>query len=171
MTIKCIAFDCFGTVFDLQGVSRAEIKAYSDHVNAEDFTPFNFPNAWWDLKLHADSGVAINRLLNDGFACVAMSNGSVDLIKHVSANGGVTWTHIVDLIAHGVYKPHTEAYYAIEKQTGYKPEETLMVTANPTFGDIEGAAAIGMQSQVIRHPGTPLTIIELAEKLEAQRKA
>jgi hypothetical protein len=45
-----------------------------------------------------------------------------------------------------------------------KPEETLMVTANPTFGDIEGAAAIGMPSQVIRH-GYPNTVIELAEML------
>jgi hypothetical protein len=40
-----------------------------------------------------------------------------------------------------------------------------MVTANPTFGDIEGAKAIGMQSQVIRH-SYPNTIIELAEMLQ-----
>jgi hypothetical protein len=43
----------------------------------------------------------------------------------------------------------------------------MMVTANPTFGDIEGSAAIGMQSQVIRH-GYSNTIIELAEMMNGK---
>jgi hypothetical protein len=50
-------------------------------------------------------------------------------------------------------------------ETAIFPRETLMVTSNPTFGDIEGSAAIGMPSQVIRH-GYPNTIIELAEMLK-----
>jgi hypothetical protein len=40
-----------------------------------------------------------------------------------------------------------------------------MVTANKDFGDIEASLALGMQAQLIRHPGTPATIIELAESL------
>jgi FMN phosphatase YigB (HAD superfamily) len=100
-----------------------------------------------------------------GFSCVTLSNGSSNLLRYVSRQNGILWDFIIDLVTHRVYKPHVDAYRTVEKQLGFAPSETLMVTANPTFGDIEGAAAIGMQSQVIRQPGMPQTIIELAEKL------
>jgi len=164
--IKCIAFDCFGTVFDMAGVSREEIAAYAKHVKRDDFSPYKFPVSWLSLKLHPDAAIGIRMLQNDGFTCVALSNGTLYLLSRVSQCGGVIWDHIVDLATHRVYKPHIDAYRTIEKDLGFKPENTLMVTANPTFGDIEGAAAIGMQSQVIRQPGKIQTIIELAELLQ-----
>jgi len=162
--IKCIAFDCFGTVFDMSGVSRDEIKAYVDHVRRKDFSPFDFPQSWWNLKSHPDAEEGVKRLQRSGFTCVAMSNGSRELIEVNSASGFIFWDTVIDLVRRRVYKPHIDAYRMIEKQAGFKPAETLMVTANPTFGDIEGSAAIGMPSQVIRH-GYPNTIIELAEML------
>lgn len=162
--LKVIAFDCFGTVFQMEGVSREEIKAYVDHVRKNDFSPFAFPQSWWDLKLHPDAEQGIKAIQDQGLKAIAMSNGSADLLKAVSENGGVHWDHIVDFAAHEVYKPHVDAYRTVEKDLGVKPEHTLMVTANPGFGDIEGSAAIGMPSQVIRH-GYPDTIIELAEML------
>lgn len=165
MTIKCIAFDCFGTVFDMSGVSREEIKAYVNHVRKADFTLFNFPNSWWKLKAHADAADGIRQLQEAGFSCVTLSNGSANLLRYVSRQNGILWDFIIDLVRYQVYKPHIDAYRTVEKQLGFKPAETLMVTANPTFGDIEGAAAIGMQSQVIRQPGAPQTIIELAATL------
>jgi 2-haloalkanoic acid dehalogenase type II len=163
--IKCIAFDCFGTVFDMSGVSRDEIKAYVDHVRKYDFTPFKFPDSWWQLKAHADAAEGIRRLQDAWFSCVTLSNGSSSLLRYVSRQNGILWDSIIDPVTHRVYKPHLDAYRTVEKQLGFAPAETLMVTANPTFGDIEGAAAIGMQSQVIRQPGMPQTIIELAENL------
>lgn len=162
--IECIAFDCFGTVFDMSGISIEEIKQYSDHVHKDDFTPFDFPQSWWKLRAHKDASCGIIQLQRLGYRCVALSNGSPQLIKAVSAANLIEWDHIIDLVSHQVYKPHVDAYRMIEKDLGYKPEDTLMVTANPTFGDIEGAAEIGMQSQVIRH-GYPNSIIELAELL------
>ena len=65
--ITCVAFDCFGTVFDMSGVSREEIKAYVSHVRKNDFTPFLFPPSWWELKLHPDSAAGIARLQAKGF--------------------------------------------------------------------------------------------------------
>lgn len=162
--IKCIAFDCFGTVFDMSGVSRDEIKEYVNHVRKNDFTPFEFPKSWWELKTHPDSAEGIKRLQHAGYQCITLSNGDAGLIWRASRKAGIEWNYVTDLRAERVYKPNIEAYRTVERLLGYKPEETLMVTANPTFGDIEGSAAIGMQSQVIRHTGTPLTIIELAEK-------
>ncbi len=165
IVIKCIAFDCFGTVFDMSTVSREEIAAYVEHVRKADFSPFEFPRSWWDLKAHPDAAEGIKRLQDTGFSCVALSNGDAGLIWRASKRKNpIAWNYVFDLRAEKVYKPNIEAYRLVEKLLGYKPEDCLMVTANPTFGDIEGEAAVGMQSQVIRH-GYPNTIIELAEML------
>jgi HAD superfamily hydrolase (TIGR01493 family) len=163
--IRCVAFDCFGTVFDMSGVHNDEIYNYVNHVRRDDFTPFTFPDSWWYLKAHTDSAEGIRRLQSVGLVCVALSNGSRQLINHISLANTIEWNHIVSLIAHRVYKPHRDAYLTIQADLGIVPSETLLVTANPSFGDIEGAAAVGMQSQVIRH-GHPNTIIELAEMLK-----
>lgn len=166
--IKCIAFDCFGTVFDMTGVPREEIKAYVNHVRRNDFSPYQFPDSWYTLKAHRDAARGIFLLRWAGYRCVVLSNGSWESLSELSRCNGILWDHIVDLVEHRVYKPHVDAYRTIEKDLGIPPEETLMVTANPTFGDIEGAAAVGMRSQVIRQPGTPQTIIELAAVLASE---
>ena len=162
--IRCVAFDCFGTVFDMSGIRREEIADYVAHVKRDDFSQYDFPKAWWWLEPHPDAESGIKMLQNAGFVCVALSNGSVPLVRHSSARFGVRWDVIIDLAAHKIYKPRVGAYRTVEMATGIPPAETLMVTANPGFGDIEGAAAIGMPSQVIRH-GRPETIVELAEML------
>lgn len=162
--MRCIAFDCFGTVFDMASVPREEIAAYVRHVRKNDFTPYTFPDSWWELKAHSDSAEGIAKLRDAGFKCVTLSNGSANLLQTVSQANGIEWDAVIDLAFYRVYKPHVDAYRTVEKAVGFKPAETLMVTANPTFGDIEGSAAIGMPSQVIRH-GHPNTIVELAEKL------
>jgi HAD superfamily hydrolase (TIGR01493 family) len=165
--IKCVAFDCFGTVFDMSSVSRDEIKAYVKHVNKNDFSPFSFPDSWWDLKAHPDAKEGIKALQSSGFVCLTLSNGSPELLSTISLRSGIDWDHIIDLASYCVYKPHKNAYATVYAETAFYPRETLMVTANPTFGDIEGAAAIGMPSQVIRH-GYPNTVIELAEMLRKE---
>lgn len=161
--LKAIAFDCFGTVFDMEPIPREEIAAYVSHVRSQNFEPYQFPKGWYDLLPHKDSAYGIILLQEAGFKCVALSNGSKDLIQHISVTENIHWDHIVDLVAHRVYKPHLDAYRTVEKDLGIPAHKTLMVTANPTFGDLEGSAAVGMRSCVIREFGTPNNIIELAE--------
>lgn len=168
--IKCLAFDCFGTVFDMAGVSQDEIRDYVRHVRQNDFTPYNFPDSWWNLQLHHDAATGIKLLQQDGFVCSTLSNGDAKLLRHVSERGGIYWDHIVDLAAHKVYKPHLDAYKTVQKDLGFLPEETMMVTANPTFGDVEGASALGMFPQVIRQEeGDIKDIIDLANFLRRGR--
>lgn len=162
--IKCVAFDCFGTVFDMSGISKQEISDYVKHVKSENFTPYNFPDSWYNLKAHLDSAKGISLLQEMGIYCIALSNGSFDLIQKISEENNIKWDFIINLVKHRVYKPNPDAYITVEIDTGFKPEQTLMVTANPTFGDIEGSELIGMKSQVIRH-GPPDTIIDLANLL------
>lgn len=162
--IRCIAFDCFGTVFDMSKIPRQEIAAYVAHVRNYKFVPYAFPGGWYDLKSHPDSKEGIEMLRGGGYSCVTLSNGDHDLICKLSQSNGIVWDKIIDLAEHKVYKPAIQAYRTVEIETGFLPPETLMVTANPTFGDIEGADAIGMQSRVIRN-GYPETIVQLAKLL------
>lgn len=162
--IKLIAFDLFGTVFDMDGVPREEIAAYVEHVRRNDFSPYVFPQAWSNLTCHDDAAPGIELLQYYGYQCVTLSNCDEDLAWEISFRDGITWNRLIDLSQHRVYKPHVDAYRTIEKDTGVLPEDCLMVTANPTFGDIEGAAAIGMQSAVIRGEEIP-TIVDLANWL------
>lgn len=161
-TIQCVAFDCFGTLFDMTDVPRPEIAEYVRHVNKNDFSPYKFPESWWNLKPHPDVVDGIRYLQQSGYFCATLSNGGADLLGHISGACGIGWDFIVDLISYGVYKPHVDAYRTVEKMTGFKPSETLMVTANPTFGDIEGSALVGMESVLIRH-GYPDTVLDLVD--------
>ena len=161
---------CFGTVFSMEGVSREEVRSYVDHVNKSSFTKYKFPQSWWEIKPHPDASKGIRMLQTSGFTCVTLSNGDAELLEHVSESGGIQWDRIIDLASHRVYKPHTGAYRTVQKETGFAPEETLMVTANPAFGDIEGSRSIGMNSIAIRQSEGPLDICELAAHLIEEQK-
>lgn len=163
--IKCIAFDCFGTLFDMSGVPKDEISDYARHVRQEMFIPYTFPEHWYRLPSHPDVAEGVRRLRKNHF-CVALSNGPRDLITLAACRNDFSFDHVIDLLDWRVYKPHRAAYMTVFAETKFKPEQTLMVTANPTFGDVEGAEYIGMRSKVIRH-GYPNTVIELADLLGA----
>jgi FMN phosphatase YigB (HAD superfamily) len=125
---KCIIFDCFGTVFDMNQIPKAEISDYVSHVRQANFVPYAFPSGWYDIRPHLDSVDGISSLRTSGFMCVALSNGDKNLISHISTNNNIVWDHIVDLLEHKVYKPHVDAYRTVEKDLNVKPPECLMVT-------------------------------------------
>lgn len=164
---RVAAFDCFGTVFDASGLPRELVAAYVEHVNAENFSPFEFPQEWYELPAHPDSAEGIRRLRAGGIRCVTLSNGSKELLEALSNRAGIEWDAIIDLAAHRVYKPNQRAYRTVELETGATPGESLLVTANKTFGDVEGASSIGMGWILIRQPEEfwPASIVEFAELL------
>lgn len=164
MHLKCIAFDCFGTLFDMSQIPKHEIGNYVRHVTSHRFIPYVFPESWNSLQAFPDVAPGFEKLQSMGLKCVALSNADKHLIHGVARRSGFVWDHIVDLTEHRVYKPNVAAYRTVEADTGIAPEHCLMVTANPMFGDIEGSRAVGMSSQVVRH-GYPNTILELADML------
>jgi len=164
--IKALAFDCFGTVFDMMPIPNRDILSYVEHVRKADFAPYAFPASWLNLKAHEDSAEGIKMIQKLGIKCVALSNGSYELLGHISKQNGIEFDHIVNLAAHRVYKPHQAAYLTVQKDLGIDPGDTLMVTANPTFGDLEGAESVGMHACVIRHDLLHETIVDLAVTLK-----
>jgi HAD superfamily hydrolase (TIGR01493 family) len=169
MEPKVIAFDLFGTVFDLKDVPREEIRAYLKCCVSRPWRAQSLPKSWESLPVFEDSVEGINRLARK-YLVTTCSNGPVDTVRVAAEKAGlITWGY-TPLEQHFVYKPDPLAYLAVCARYDVNPDEVMMVTANPTFahfdfGDIQMAKAIGMQAQLIRNPGCPQTIIELAESL------
>lgn len=161
--IRCIAFDCFGTLFDVRTLPEGYVGNYVDHVYQNDFSPYSFPEEWYQLKAHPGVTDGMKALQEQGIKVVSLSNGGPDLISKLAEAAGFTFDHIVDLAAHKVYKPHLGAYTTVWADTGIAIDDTLMVTANPTFGDLSGAFAVGMTPVLLRQLGWPQTVFELSE--------
>lgn len=165
--IKAIAFDVFGTVFDLSAVPRDEVRAYVKHVHQESWQPLKLPASWATLPAHPDAAEGIAKL-RERFIVVTLSNGPLSLLMRLSKHNGISWDAIVPLEMYRIYKPDLRAYMYLPTLLGVERDEVCMVTANRTFGDLEGAAAVGMRAQLIRDGAeNPKDILELAERLDA----
>lgn len=167
MAKVALAFDCFGTVFDMTTFDRELIRDYVNHVRTKPTELYVFPQPWWEIKAHADSAAGIKKLQEAGIRCFAASNGSVQLIDSISVAAGILWNGITDFAKHGFYKPDVRAYTAITTQFGLNAKDVCIVTANRTFGDVEGAKANGMMSQVIRDTELFPTLEAFAEFVAA----
>ncbi len=162
--IKALAFDVFGTVFDLSGVDKEEIRDYGRQLKQPIWQPVLLPKSWEFLPAHPDSRTGIEQLRRK-FIVVTCSNGPIHLLTKLSRNNRIDWDFITPIELRRVYKPNPSAYALVCESLNLFPEEVMFVTANPTFGDMEGSKSLGMQPQLIRNPGCPQTIIELAEYL------
>jgi 2-haloalkanoic acid dehalogenase type II len=161
--IELICFDVFGTVFDMSTVSKDSIRSYVNHVKSNSWAPIDL-SAWLNIKAHQDSKQGID-LLRKKFLVVTLSNGPIRLLTRISKSNNISWDAIIPIEAYKVYKPKAEAYKIACDLMDVKPENAIMVTANPTFGDIEGAEKNGMKSQIIRQNGYPQSIIDLYNTL------
>lgn len=167
MRLKVLAFDCFGTVFDMSSVDRSEISDYvreSKGKSGISWSPLNLPRSWYQLRAHPDSAEGI-RMLRSKYICVALSNGPVDLITEISRSAGIDWDLIVPIQLIKTYKDHIDAYRVLFDLYPYEAGEFAMITANPGFGDVEAASSLGMKPIVIRGDSTVKNILFLNEML------
>ena len=163
--IRCIAFDLFGTVFNLSNTPREEIKDYIDHIRKPVWEPLNLPKSWESLPLHPDSYNGI-RELSFKYNIVTCSNAPLKLTKRLLARTGLDFfMGITDISLNKVYKPHPRAYYSVCQQHFYAPNQVLMVTGNANSPDIQGAEGVGMQAVMIRQPNCIQNITELSRAL------
>ena len=163
--IKVLAFDLFGTVFDLSGTPRSEIKAYSDHIRKPEWSPLVLPESWIDLPLFPDALEGLNKL-QERYSVIVASNAPAEFTEQLMDKHDLPFNGVVDFASQRVFKPHYKSYDVIATHYNIPSNEYLMITANKDFGDIAGAIHAGMSSQLIRH-GYPNTIIELAALLTA----
>lgn len=159
--MKVIAFDVFGTVFDLNRIPNEEINFYSCQIQKDPWQPLILPESWENLPAHPDSAEGI-AILRQHYQVVTMSNCPMKLLTKISKKNYITWDAIIPIECYKVYKPNPKAYSIIFELLDVNPEDVMMVTANPTFGDIQQAQNLGMIPQIIRHDKHPKDIIDLA---------
>lgn len=161
---KVVAFDVFGTVFDLSGVPHEEVRAYAHHIRQPEWSPLKLPKSWETLPAHADSAEGVAQLRKK-FIVVTCSNGPLGLLTKLSKHNGIAWDAIIPLELNKVFKPNPRAYLTVCEVLDVEPKDVIVVTANKTFGDIEAAKKLSMGTALIRNDGCAKTIIELAEVL------
>jgi len=162
--LKVIAFDVFGTVFDLSGVDRAHVRNYVQHIRKPDWEPLQLPESWLTLPAHADARAGIEKL-RERYTVVTCSNGPCGMLARLSKHNRIGWDLITPLELFKVYKPQPRAYLSVCELLGVQTNEVAMVTANKDFGDLEASAALGMKPILIRGESEYKTIGDLAEAL------
>lgn len=162
--IKVIAFDTFGTVLNMDGVPREELKAYGQHIKKPKWEPLVLPKSWETLPAHSDSKQGID-MLRQKYMVVTCSNGPLGLLAKVSKYNDIHWDAIIPLELNKVFKPNLAAYMTVCEVLDVEPQEVAMVTANKTFGDLEAAESLGMMPYYIRHESPIRNIVNLATVL------
>lgn len=163
--LKAIAFDLFGTVFNLDNVPKDEIRDYIAQVRRPEYAPLVLPDSWNYLEAHEDSAEGIARLRTQ-YKVVTCSNGPLELTKSILSLNGIEVDGISNFDLVRAYKPSPACYRLACDVAGVQPHECLMVTGNEGSPDIDGAEGIGMPARMIRQPGFIPDIIALAESLD-----
>lgn len=164
---KAIMFDVFGTLIDMSGVPKEELREYGRHIRKPEWSPLVLPESWQQLPAFPDSAEGVRMLRDMGLYVVTCANGPKPLLQKLLGFNRITPDYIVPLEVMQVFKPSPQAYLFAAFCTGRPKHEVMMVTANvPGLGDLEVAAKLGMMTQAIRQPDCgPQTVIELAEEL------
>jgi 2-haloalkanoic acid dehalogenase type II len=160
--MKIIAFDVFGTVFNLDKIPTEEINYYGNHIRQQPWQPLNLPNSWQNIPAHPDAAEGI-AILRQHYQVITLSNCPMKLLTKLSKNNHISWDAIIPLESYQIYKPNPKAYQIAIQLMDEHPNNIMMVTANPTFGDIEQATNLDMIPQIIRHSHHPKDILELAK--------
>lgn len=160
-----LAFDCFGTVFDIRGLKPADIHSYVMQVKEgrSEWKPLELPPEWSQMPAWPDSADAIAQLRMNGHTCVTCSNLPLGLLYYASELAGISWDAICPLESARTYKPDRRAYEVVCGVMQLSPHQVTVVTAHAEGPDIKGAPAAGMNVMLVRQNGE--TLLDLVEKL------
>jgi 2-haloacid dehalogenase len=105
------------------------------------------------LELHADVANGIDRLHEDGFRLVTLSNGAASLADRLltAANVRDRFEHLLSVEDAGSWKPSARPYEYAAQVCEVKPEEMLLVAVHPW--DVDGAGRAGLQSAWVNRSG------------------
>jgi 2-haloacid dehalogenase len=107
------------------------------------------------LELHADVASGVDRLQQDGFRLVTLSNGATSVAERLLNAGNVAecFERLLSVEDAGAWKPSPVAYQYAASACGVPPEELLLVAVHPW--DVDGARRAGLQSVWVNRAGAP----------------
>ncbi len=111
------------------------------------------------LELHADVASGVDRLREDGFRLVTLSNGSSTVADRLLTAGNLRecFERLLSVEDAGAWKPSPVAYRYAASECGVSPEEMLLVAVHPW--DVDGARRAGLQSAWVNRSGGPFPAI------------
>ncbi|MGB7394920.1 MAG: haloacid dehalogenase type II, partial [Pricia sp.] len=130
-----------------------------------------------ELPPHSDVLPALERLKNNRFKIVALTNGNQEVVEKQLAHANIDhfFNRIFSVEQVARYKPHRSTYESVLEIMKVPAKETLMVAAHAW--DLIGAKRAGMQTAFVIREGksmyplseqpdlTGKTILEIAEKI------
>lgn len=165
--LKLLAFDIVNTLGRIDNLNKEHLHRYQLDIkrNLRLWSPFYFHKDWTEIPPFEDVLSGIERLRKN-FRVVTFSNMPAWCQMELLRNWNLTVDGITPLELYEMSKPSRSAYLAT-RLWDYPYEEIALITANRTFGDLEGAAAWGMTGICIRDEESPFqTLHDLADYLE-----
>ena len=119
-------------------------------------------DGFFSLELHADVASGVDRLHEDGFRLVTLSNGSTAVAERLLTAGTIRdrFERLLSVEDAGAWKPSARAYEYAAQECEVKPEELLMVAVHPW--DVDGARRAGLQTAWVNRSGAefPATFLQ-----------
>ena len=108
-----------------------------------------------ELELHPDVASGVDRLQQDGFRLVTLSNGATSIAERLLTAGNVRdrFETLLSVEDAGAWKPARAAYEHALAACGVPAEEALLVAVHPW--DIDGARRVGLQTVWVNRSGAP----------------
>lgn len=168
--IRVFAFDIFGTLVDMSGVPKEEMRDYGEHIRKPEWSPLVLPDSWDDLDAFPDVLDGLVSIRSQQSAVVTLSNApfmtQVNLWRVNWSRGGEWIDAIIPLELRRVFKPNPKAYECLlDCFPDFDPADICMVSGNKHFGDIEAARSLGMKAVLIRGD-TGIDVSDLAGMAE-----
>ena len=111
-------------------------------------------NAMKSLPAHPEVPGALQRLRQNGFRLVALTNSSQSVAE--AQMHSACLAHLCERIfsvdAVRKFKPHPEPYHYVAKQLNVETSEMVMIAAHPW--DLMGAKAAGLEVAFVERPGS-----------------
>jgi 2-haloacid dehalogenase len=113
------------------------------------------------LELHPDVASGVDRLHEDGFRLVTLSNGAASMADRLLESGHIRdrFEKLLSVEDAGAWKPSARPYEYAAESCDVKPDDLLLVAVHPW--DVDGARRAGLQSAWVNRSGGPFPAIFL----------
>ena len=107
------------------------------------------------LELHPDVASGVDRLHEDGFRLVTLSNGAALVAERLLTSGNIRdrFEQLLSVEDAGAWKPAARPYEYAAQVCDAKPDELMLVAVHPW--DVDGARRAGLQSCWVNRSGGP----------------
>ena len=105
------------------------------------------------LELHPDVVPGVNRLHEDGFRLVTLTNGATAVAERLLTSGNIRehFERLMSVEDAGAWKPSPVPYEYAAQACDVKPGDVLLVAVHPW--DVHGARRAGLQSAWVNRSG------------------